>query len=113
MHCAIVEELHDAFDGVSNGYMSEVYESITGEKAEVIGEVTKLFKCPCCLHNTLTEQYNLELGEGYDICRYCKWEDDGTTDIYSVRSINNGSIADYRKRIANNSNFYLREKWLT
>ena len=58
-----------------------------------------LYKCPCCGHKTLTEIYNLDEGTGYDICPLCGWEDDGTTDIYQYRSINRGSIADYRKRL--------------
>ena len=59
-------------------------------------------KCPCCGYNTLTEEYNPKNGTGYDICPLCGWEDDGTIDVNSVRSINGGSISDYRKRLSLN-----------
>ncbi|MDE5781345.1 MAG: hypothetical protein K2I03_07670 [Lachnospiraceae bacterium] len=39
----------------------------------------------------LTEEYNLDEGTGYDICPYCNWEDDGSTDINVYRSVNRGS----------------------
>lgn len=65
-------------------------------------ENIKLYKCPCCGYNTLTEEYNPKNGTGYDICPLCGWEDDGTIDVNSVRSINGGSISDYRKRLSLN-----------
>lgn len=49
---------------------------------------------------------------GYDICLYCGWEDDGTTDIGAYRSINKGSILDHRNRISENLNKYYLGKWL-
>lgn len=61
---------------------------------------------------TLTERFNPEEGTGYDICPYCNWEDDGTTDIESYRSINKGSILDYRNKINANFNKYYINKWL-
>lgn len=60
---------------------------------------TPLLPCPCCGAHTLTERYDLLQGTGYDICSFCDWEDDGTTDIHAYQSINRGSIADYRKRL--------------
>lgn len=65
-------------------------------------ENIKLYKCPCCGYNTLTEEFNPKNGTGYDICPLCGWEDDGTIDVNSVRSINGGSISDYRKRLSLN-----------
>ena len=59
----------------------------------------ELFPCPCCGLRTLTETFNPSEGTGYDICPFCNWEDDGTTDIKKYRSINKGSIEDYRKKI--------------
>lgn len=97
--------------GVSNGFLSEILCMIIGQNIEVYGEVERLFPCPCCGLRTLTEEYNFEEGMGYDICPYCNWEDDGTTEINAYRSINRGSIADYRNRIRENYNKYYISKW--
>lgn len=98
--------------GVSNGFLSEVIRTITGYEVEVCGEVENLFPCPCCGYKTLTEYFNPKEGTGYEICPYCNWEDDGTTDMNSYRSINKGSILDYRGKIRANPNRYYRDKWL-
>lgn len=104
-------ELEIEIQGVSNGFLSEILCAITGYDIEVCGEVEKLFPCPCCGLRTLTEIYNLSEGTGYDICPYCNWEDDGTTDIKVYRSINRGSIEDYRNKIQKNHNKYYINKW--
>lgn len=108
------EELDIEFEllGVSNGFLSEVICTITGQKVEVYGEVETLFPCPCCGYRTLTESFNPKEGTGYDICPYCNWEDDGTTDIQSYRAINKGSILDYRNKLRSNLNKYYLNKWL-
>ena len=97
--------------GVSNGFLSEILGMIIGQDVEVFGEVERLFPCPCCGLRTLTEEYNLAEGTGYDICPYCNWEDDGTTDVNAYTSINRGSITDYRNRIKENRNKYYINKW--
>ena len=84
--------------GVSNGFLSEMIQTITGYEVEICGEVEELFPCPCCGYRTLSECYDSVEGTGYDICPYCKWEDDGTIDVNIYRSINRGSISDYRKK---------------
>lgn len=98
--------------GCSNGFLSEFYLTLTGEKVEVIGETQKLFSCPCCGFQTLSEIYDVQKGTGYDICRYCQWEDDGTVDVNKSSSVNQGSISDYRQHILENSNFFYKGKWL-
>ncbi|MET3942656.1 hypothetical protein ABIC22_005468 [Paenibacillus sp. PvP094] len=100
------------FEGVSNGYLSEIIYAVTGYEVEVIGEVEELFPCPCCGLKTLTELYDKSAGTGYDICPSCKWQDDGTTDINSYRSINKGSIVDYLNKLRSNPNQYYKNKWL-
>lgn len=104
-------ELDTEVIGVTNGFLSEILCIITGYHVEVCGEVDKLFPCPCCGLKTLTEIFNSEEGTGYDICPYCNWEDDGTTEINVYRSINQGSIEDYRKNILANENKYYINKW--
>jgi len=105
-------EVEVDLQGVSNGFLAEMVHAILGYQVEVIGEVEELFSCPCCGFKTLTELFDISEGTGYDICPYCKWEDDGTTDITSYRSINHGSIEDYRKKIHTNFNRYYIDKWL-
>lgn len=53
----------------------------------------------------------IHLFTGYEV-PYCKWEDDGTVDIEAYRSINRGSISDYRKRMQREFNRYYIEKWM-
>lgn len=105
-------ELEVALTGVSNGFLSEVIYAVTGYKAEVCGKVELLFPCPCCGYRTLTERYDPMKGDGYDICPYCNWEDDGTKDIDSHSSVNKGSIRDYREKLHANPNKYYQDKWL-
>lgn len=80
------------YQGVSNGFISEIINGITGFEVEVIGENEDLYNCPCCGYKTLTELYDLNYGTGYDICPYCKWEDDGTKEIDKYIGLNKGSI---------------------
>lgn len=105
-------ELDLEVQGVSNGFLSEILCMVIGMDIEIYGDVERLFPCPCCELRTLTEEYSLDEGTGYDICPYCNWEDDGTTDINDYRSINGGSIADYRNKLRANFNKYYINKWL-
>lgn len=97
--------------GVSNGFLSELVHAILGYEVEIIGDAEELLPCPCCGYKTLTEQYNVDEGTGYDICPYCNWEDDGTIDNNIFSSVNNGSILDYQKRLQLNPNKYYIDKW--
>lgn len=99
------------YQGVSNGYLSDFYETLTGKRLDVIGLVEELFPCPCCHLKTLTEIHDSQAGTGYDICAYCGWEDDGASDVTIYRSVNKGSITDCRERMRLNTNFYYRSKW--
>lgn len=104
-------DIESNLQGVSNGFLSEIINTITGYDIEVYGEIEKLFHCPCCGLRTLTEAYNIDEGTGYDICPYCNWEDDGTTEVNDYRSINGGSIKDYRNNIKEKGNRYYINKW--
>lgn len=104
-------ELQVDFLGVSNGFLSEIIHAITGYEVEVYGDVEKLFTCPCCGFKTLTERFDVKEGTGYDICPYCNWEDDGTIETNVYRSINKGSIDDYRNNLKANFNRYYINKW--
>lgn len=90
--------------------LSEIIHTITGYEVEVFGEVEELYPCPCCGFKTLTEYFDAKEGTGYDICPYCHWEDDGTTETDSYKSINKGSIEDYRKKMRTNFNKYYINK---
>lgn len=102
-------ENSDAIYGISNEYLSEFLETLIGNKVDVVGTVEQLYCCPCCGYKTLTEEYDAVEGTGYDICPLCGWEDDGTKDVNSYRSINRGSIEDYRKRLSTRN---ISNKWL-
>lgn len=107
------EALMEYYDGVSNGYLSELHEAITGQRVEVVGKHAELIPCPCCSHRTLHEQYDVAQGTGYDICAFCGWEDDGTSDPRMPSSVNSGTLADYRSRLKAEPNFYYRNKWFS
>ena len=95
-----LDDVLDEYSGVTNEFLSEICTNILGERSEVVGEIDLLLKCPCCGYCTLSELYCKEAGTGYDICRFCGWEDDGTieTDKDIYKSINKGSMSDYRKK---------------
>lgn len=105
------EILSELYRGNSNGYLSDLYEAITGDRLEVVGDVDELYKCPCCGYRTLTECYDVDKGTGYDICDYCRWEDDGTKEVDQRSSVNRGSIREYRAKIEENRNYYYRNRW--
>ena len=103
--------LQEKYSGVTNGFLSDVYNLLLGEWVEFDGEVENLYQCPCCGYKTLNELYNPELGSGYDICAVCRWEDDGTIDIDKYSGVNKGSISDYREKMKANPNHCYREKY--
>lgn len=107
------EALVEAYGGVTNGFLSQICEAISGRKVEVVGEAAALYSCPCCGRRTLSELFSAEKGTGYDICDFCGWEDDGTVDDEVVSSVNKGSMAQYRARMREESNYYSCEKWGT
>lgn len=108
-------ENSDVIYGISNEYLSEFLETLIGKKVDVMGTVEQLYCCPCCGYKTLTEEYDAVEGTGYETCPLCGWEDDGTKEVNSYRSINRGSIEEYRKRLSTRNisnkcyrNFYLK-----
>lgn len=107
----LVAALLDSYKGVGNGFLSEAYELMTGEQVEVEGDLTFLNPCPCCGRRTLDELYDSEEGTGYEICAFCGWEDDGTSDPSVESSVNRGSMADYRARLKKEANFFDRDRW--
>lgn len=96
-HRIALENILDNLQEVSIILDKRTYE--LARKA--FGERDGLYPCPCCGLRTLTERFDPTQGTGYDICPYCKWEDDGTTekDAETYRAINRGSMSDYRKRL--------------
>ena len=107
----VFNAIRERYSGVSNGYLSQACEVISGLKLEVTGEPDARFACPCCHKRTLTEPFNSALGTGYDVCDHCGWEDDGTSNDQDYSSVNHGSMADYRMRMSRESNYYDCEKW--
>lgn len=109
--CALPQALSDYYAGVSNGYLSEIYEALTGTRVEVVGEVVELLPCPCCHLKTLHELFNADAGTGYDICPYCGWEDDGTSDPSTRSGANSGSMEDYLAKVESDPNYFFRARW--
>jgi hypothetical protein len=107
----VFDALLDAYAGVTNGFLASACEAITGTRFRVTGEPEERLPCPCCHRRTLTERYDASLGTGYDICEYCRWEDDGTVRDDVVSSVNHGSMAEYRARVAADADVDSCEKW--
>jgi len=107
----VFDALLDAYAGVTNGFLSCVCEAIMGTRFRVVGEPEERLPCPCCHRRTLTERYDVSLGTGYDICDHCNWEDDGTVRDDVVSSVNRGSLAEYRARLAADADVHDCEKW--
>jgi cysteine-rich CPCC protein len=107
----VFEALREEYAGVGNGFLSQVCETISGLRLEVIGEPEARLPCPCCHRRTLDELHDTAVGTGYDICDHCNWEDDGTSNEQSQSGVNHGSMAEYMARMSTESNYHDREKW--
>lgn len=99
------------YHGVSNGFIAELINAVTGYEVEVLDNTEELFSCPCCGYKTLTELYDIDEGTGYEICPYCNWEDDGTTELNVYSSVNKGTIEDYHIKMKQNENKFYINKW--
>jgi hypothetical protein len=107
----VFDALLDAYAGVTNGFLACACEAITGTRFRVVGEPDERLPCPCCHRRTLTERYDVSQGTGYEICDYCRWEDDGTVRDDVVSSVNRGSMSEYRARVAADADVHCCEKW--
>ena len=88
-------EASAALIGVTNEFIAAWFSLISGDVVEIDGDVEEMHKCPCCGFLTLTEPSE---NSSYEICRFCNWQNDGTTDQTIYKGINKGSMLDYRSR---------------
>jgi predicted RNA-binding Zn-ribbon protein involved in translation (DUF1610 family) len=96
----VLESIRYRFRGAPNKYIANYIRDIFGIEAIVTGKLESLFPCPCCGARSLDELYNRECATGYDICEYCGWEDDGTTDPNKRSSVNRGTMNEYRSNLS-------------
>ena len=96
---AVLESVRYEFRGAPNKFVASYIKETFGENVIVKGKLEVLLPCPCCGARSLTELYDPKCGTGYDICEYCRWEDDGTADLKQHSSVNKGSMLDYRKKL--------------
>lgn len=84
--------------GVSNVYLKKIVKKLINEDIEIIGKTEKLYECSCCGYLTLDN-----IG-GYDICRVCKWEDDGTLsqELTRFSHVNGCTLIEYKKTFEQN-----------
>ena len=102
--------LHE-FKGIKNSYIESLILKNLKKNIEISGDVEKLYSCPCCEYLTL---YDLA---DYDICRLCKWEDDGIRDLAQHSACNHTSLREARAIFKNKliknpdlSEIYMSEK---
>ena len=90
--------------GVKNDFLSQQIFDLTGITVQVEGLEEELYKCPCCGFKTLKTK-----GE-YEICRVCKWEDDGNRERDSYNSVNRQTLNEASKLFDEKKNAYPDEK---
>jgi len=78
----ILKALIHKFKGVRNEYIKRELKRLLNNEIQVIGEVEKFEKCPCCEYKTLSERRT------WDICEVCYWEDDGIEELDKISSPN-------------------------
>lgn len=101
----VINVLKCQFYGVTNEYLSKVVSKLLKRKVEVLGEVEKLYMCPCCGYLTLKQRGN------YYICPVCLWEDSGDNDLYRASSVNNGmTLVAARTNFMKYGSMYADEK---
>jgi len=90
--------------GVKNDFLSQEIFDLTGITVQVEGLEEELYKCPCCGFKTLKTK-----GE-YEICRVCKWEDDGNREPDSYSSANRKTLSEASKIFSEKRNAHPDEK---
>jgi hypothetical protein len=58
---------------------------------QVEGLEEELYKCPCCGFKTLKTKAE------YEICRVCRWEDDGNREPDNYSSVNRKTLSEASK----------------
>jgi Cysteine-rich CPCC len=81
--------LAHSYVGVINTYLEKRVAQL-GRHETVLGEPEQLVPCPCCGYHTLSER------GGYDICRVCFWEDDGTLEANAYSGPNHLTLGEGR-----------------
>lgn len=79
-----------SFAGVVNAYLERRLSDL-GLSVIVEGLTEKLETCPCCGYRSLRER------GGYEICRVCFWEDDGTSNPESMSGPNQMTLSEARR----------------
>lgn len=89
--------------GVSNVFLSSYMEKTFGKEVEIVGDVEKMYPCSCCQYLTIEEK------GAYDVCRVCKWEDDGTLpqEFDKFSHANGSTLKDYRDAFLKKDNIVL------
>jgi hypothetical protein len=85
LHAALAH----SYVGVLSTYLEKRLSQL-GRRETVVGELEQLVRCPCCDYYTLPER------GGYDICRVCFWEDDGTSEAHASSGPNHMTLGEAR-----------------
>lgn len=85
LHAALAH----SYVGVINTYLERRLGQL-GTHETILGEPEQLVRCPCCDYHTLSER------GGYDICRVCFWEDDGTSEANAYSGPNHMTLGEAR-----------------
>ena len=74
--------------GFKNEYLERIILNKFNVKIKILGKEEELNKCPCCNYRTL------EARGVYDICKVCKWEDDGSNKIDAFSNVNRKTLRE-------------------
>lgn len=102
----VLEWITYRYASSTNIFLAELYEFVRYETVRVTGDPVRLHPCKCCGYRTIDEPND------YDICSWCGWEDDGTTNPNKRMSINRGSMSEYRAKLRDHSRDQLFHRWV-
>ena len=71
----ILQALIHEYRGVRNEFIEKQLNQHLESEIEIVGEIERFEKCPCCGYKTLDERGS------FDICDVCFWEDDGIEEL--------------------------------
>lgn len=114
----VLQAINEEYGGCTNAFLAELYSAVHGIRVRVKGEPAHRYACYCCGAKTLHEIPHVKcedmpdgISGSYEICDYCNWEHDGTTDPKISGTPNRGSLEEYRERLKRTTGQITECRW--